>query len=157
MFRTDLIHLVLAAAAGAGIAACAGADAPPAGGAEAPVIVAQDEIGARVAAAICDVHARCDRVGSAGKHPSVEVCVRDTAVQTADDIDAEDCQEGAVESKLDACLEALRAESCSSELDPGSLAACDEDLVCLQPGWSAGTPDNTTEHAPAVDRSERRP
>jgi hypothetical protein len=146
MIRPNDVMVFLGLAAGAVLLpACTSNDMQPARDAEVPTLIPQAKIGPLVAEALCEVRERC----GIGEYGSVQACVSATVIDAADDIDAEDCQDGALSTPLELCLAALRDESCSFDLDPGSLAACDEDVVCIQPAW--GTSHDGAAHEDSDD------
>ena len=96
-------------------------------------IVSQRKIGGTVSTALCELEDRCGRIGPGHEHATVASCAVAHARDAGDDVDAEDCQDGAWQSRLEECVSAILVASCSDEaVDPGSLLACDEDRMCLQ-------------------------
>jgi hypothetical protein len=138
MTRLGLFSSVIALAA----VACAAVDQPEQRSAERPS-VSQHELASLVSRAICELQEQC----GASDFASVSECVAGTSTRVGDDVDAEDCQDGAWQSRIDACLVAIRAQPCPGAVDPGQLAACDEDRMCLQPEWGSPSPgDEKQEH-----------
>jgi hypothetical protein len=114
---------------------------PPGG--ERPA-VSQREVGARVSRSLCEHDQQCGRVGPGSTFESVDACAAATSAQVADDVDANDCQDGAWISRVEACENAISAAGCDGEVDPSLIAACNEDRMCLQPpGRGVRKPDDS--------------
>jgi hypothetical protein len=128
------------------VGACTTEYLPPPSNGELAV-VPQHEIGPLVAGALCELEQQC----GGDDFASVEACTSATAVNVADAVDAEDCQDGAWLSRIASCLDAISRQSCGAEVDPGLIAACNEDLMCLQPTSGTSRPAGTDGKRPSED------
>jgi hypothetical protein len=108
-----------------------------------PPAISRQDVGQLVTLAVCEHEQQCGRIGPDQAFASVEACAVATRDDTADAVDAEDCQDGAWASRVAACQQAISRASCDAQVDPSLLAACNEDLLCLQPR-NGGTPPGTT-------------
>ena len=98
-------------------------------------IMAQKLIGGLVANALCAREERCGNIGPGHTYTSAEQCVTTRATDAADDVDAEDCIDGARVPELESCLARIRGADCGLEVDPADFVACDENVMCIEPDW----------------------
>lgn len=98
----------------------------------APAAVGNNNAVARVADARCAREARCDNVGADKKYTSTEACGQKLRADMKDDLNAKDCPGGVSQKDLDACLSAIKAETCGNVLDSiERVAACRTSALCV--------------------------
>ena len=88
---------------------------------------------ARIASARCEREVRCNHVGVKQKYPTRAECVILMQDDKRDEINEKDCPGGLDKKQLNACLVAIRDESCGNALDAiNRLVACRASSICLK-------------------------
>lgn len=84
-----------------------------------------------IAGARCDREERCANIGDGKKYASAEACEDQIRSDWANDLNAYDCPAGVVDSELEECLTAIRAEDCNSPFDTLSrVSQCMAAQIC---------------------------
>jgi len=88
---------------------------------------------ARIASARCEREVRCNHVGAQQKYPTRAECVMLMQDDKRDEINEKECPGGLDKKQLNACLMAIRDESCGNPLDAiNRLVACRASSICLK-------------------------
>jgi len=88
---------------------------------------------ARIASARCEREVRCNHVGAQQKYPTRAECVTLMQDDKRDAINEKDCSGGLDKKQVNACLIAIRDESCGNALDTiNRLVACRASSICLK-------------------------
>jgi len=117
------------------LVACAGATHEPAvsGTGVTSAQRADSAVVAKLAAARCDREQSCKNVGASQKYASHEVCMDQMRGSLANDLNAYECPRGIDESRLDACMNAIRNEDCGHPLDTLSrMEKCRTGALCMK-------------------------
>jgi hypothetical protein len=84
-----------------------------------------------IALARCDREGRCNNVGDGKKFSNRDACLNAIRSKGDNDLTTTACPQGIDTSRLQACLEEVRAERCENPLDTvGRLSACRIDSLC---------------------------
>jgi uncharacterized protein DUF6184 len=84
-----------------------------------------------IAEARCARESRCDNVGADKKYSSMEDCIIRIRADWKDDLSARECKSGVNETQLNACLNSVREEECSSPFDTlERVTACTAGKIC---------------------------
>jgi hypothetical protein len=120
-----------AAAFALGVAACSNNQRPPE---SAMAEVRATEGGSAVESiseARCARESRCDNIGPDKTFSSMEDCADRVREDWREELDARACPQGIDDGQLDECLNAVRAEECSSPFDTlERVSECTQSQIC---------------------------
>ncbi len=82
-------------------------------------------------AARCDLEQRCNHVGDGQTYENREACETKLHGSIASELNTSDCPHGIADSKLTACKNDIKAESCGNPIDAMSRwNACRKGAIC---------------------------
>jgi hypothetical protein len=97
--------------------------------------VAPHQLGHLVSTFLCELDQQCGRIGAGMPFESVEACATAGTLHVTEAVDVHDaCQKGASAASIGPCLDAISLAGCDATVDPGLIPACQEDVVCVEPG-----------------------
>ncbi len=91
-----------------------------------------DGAAARIAAARCAHEAACNRIGEGRRFGTNEACALEYTASARQDLDRRACRTSIESSQLDACVAALRGESCDPLDTLGRMKVCSPDALCAK-------------------------
>jgi hypothetical protein len=120
-----------AAALALGVAACSNNQRPPE---SAMAEVTGTEGGSAIESiseARCARESRCDNIGPDKTFSSMEDCTARVREDWREELDARACPQGIDDGQLDECINAVRAEECSSPFDTlERVTECTQSQIC---------------------------
>jgi hypothetical protein len=88
----------------------------------------------RLVQVICAHEARCDNIGSGKRYENSNRCGDHARDEVSGELHEVVCERGVGQKELDACLNAIEAESCTNVLDKvDDLAQCRTSSLCTNP------------------------
>jgi hypothetical protein len=112
--------------------ACSNKQRPAESAMTEPIVAEGTSATESIAEARCARESRCDNTGPDKKFSSMEDCIIRIREDWREELSARECPGGINETQLNECLDAIRAEECSSPFDTlERVAACTAAQICV--------------------------